>query len=101
MSIAEWRVGEDPGIAPPADLNLTESFSLNGNTLHWTITLRNPGTRSVEIGDLAVPFNFAEDAIGERSDAVLRTATGERSDAVLRTATGTSPATTGSAFTNS
>jgi hypothetical protein len=26
--------------------------------------------------------------IGERSDAVLRTATGERSDAVLRTATG-------------
>src|SRR5208282_804021 len=27
-------------------------------------------------------------ATGERSDAVLRTATGERSDAVLRTATG-------------
>jgi hypothetical protein len=27
-------------------------------------------------------------AIGERSDAVLRTATGEQSDAVLRTAMG-------------
>ena len=41
-----------------------------------TLTLRRPAKQAVSKGE----------AIGERSDAVLRTATGERSDAVLRTA---------------
>lgn len=67
VSIAEWRVAEDPGISPPADLSVTGSFALNGGMLDWTVTLRNTGTRAVEIGDLAVPFPFAE-RTGARGD---------------------------------
>ena len=67
VSIAEWRVGSDPAIAAPEDLAVSHAFSLNGELLDWTITLRNPGKRSVEIGDLAVPFNFAE-RTGARGD---------------------------------
>jgi hypothetical protein len=60
VSIAEWRVGADPAIVPSSDLDAKQAFTLNGEVLEWTLTLRNPGQRSVEIGDLAVPFNFAE-----------------------------------------
>jgi hypothetical protein len=67
VSLAEWRVGEDPGLAPATDLSATQTFSLTGERLDWTVTLRNPGKRAVEIGDLAVPFNFAE-RTGARGD---------------------------------
>ncbi|HJR60010.1 MAG TPA: DUF5695 domain-containing protein [Vicinamibacterales bacterium] len=67
VSIAEWRVGADPQIAPASDLKVSQVFALNGDLLDWTITLQNPGTRPVEIGDLAVPFNFAE-RTGARGD---------------------------------
>src|SRR6185503_1973576 len=33
----------------------------------WTVTLMNPGPRTVEVGDLAVPFAYAERA-GARGD---------------------------------
>lgn len=71
VSIAEWRVGEDPGIAPPTDLNVSESFALNKDVLDWTITLRNDGRQTIEIGDLAVPFSFAE-RTGARGDIYTR-----------------------------
>src|SRR5262249_38534053 len=67
VALAEWRVGTDPTLAPPADLQATETFKLDGETLEWTVTLANAGSRAVEIGDLAVPFNFAERA-GARGD---------------------------------
>jgi hypothetical protein len=67
VSIAEWRVGSDPAVAPAEDLAVSETFALTGEGLDWTVTLRNPGTRTVEIGDLAVPFNFAE-RTGARGD---------------------------------
>jgi hypothetical protein len=67
VSLAEWRVGDDPGVAPPADLKVNQAFALNGERLDWTITLENTGRRAVEIGDLAVPFNFAE-RTGARGD---------------------------------
>ena len=60
VSAAEWRVGADPGVAPPKDLGARQSFALNGDILDWTLTLENTGSQPVEIGDLAVPFNFAE-----------------------------------------
>ena len=43
----------------------------HGDALEWTITLANDGTRPVEIGDLAVPFNFAE-RTGARGDIYTR-----------------------------
>jgi hypothetical protein len=66
-ALAEWRVGPPPELAPPSDLNVRETFTLDGDRLAWTITLTNPGARSVEIGDLAVPFNMAE-RTGARGD---------------------------------
>ncbi|HVJ26338.1 MAG TPA: DUF5695 domain-containing protein [Vicinamibacterales bacterium] len=67
VSLAEWRVGGDPQIAPAADLNVNQSFALSDEALAWTVTLNNRGTRPVEIGDLAVPFQFAE-RTGARGD---------------------------------
>src|SRR3954471_16206295 len=66
-AVAEWRVGAEPGLATPADLHVTETFALNNDTVDWTVVLANQGSRSVEIGDLAVPFSFAERA-GARGD---------------------------------
>jgi uncharacterized protein DUF5695 len=59
-SIAEWRVGPEPTIVPAADLKAEQTFALDGETLVWSIALRNDGRRAVQIGDLAVPLNFAE-----------------------------------------
>ena len=61
-AIAEWRVGADPAPASPRDLGVVETFTLDDDVLDWTVTLANPGARPVEVGDLAVPFNFAERA---------------------------------------
>ena len=71
VAVAEWRVGPDPALAPPADLRVDERFSLEGAVLEWTVTLANTGTRPIEIGDLAVPFNFAE-RTGARGDIYTR-----------------------------
>lgn len=60
VSLAEWRVGPAPRRAPPTDLRVTGRFTLEEDALDWTITLTNPGAREVEVGDLAVPLDFAE-----------------------------------------
>ena len=60
VSVAEWRVGRDPAIVPAADLKVTQTLTLDGDLLDWRITLKNDGPRPAEIGDFAVPFNFAE-----------------------------------------
>jgi Family of unknown function (DUF5695) len=66
-AVAEWRVGSDPALAPPSDLHIDETFTLQDEVLEWTVVLANQGTRPVEIGDLAVPFTFAE-RTGARGD---------------------------------
>ena len=66
-ALAEWKVGPEPALAPAADLSVTEAFALEGDALVWRVSLSNPGARAVEIGDLAVPFPFAERA-GARGD---------------------------------
>jgi hypothetical protein len=66
-ALAEWRVGPDPVPVPSDDLAVDQTFRLNGDVVDWTITLANVGTRPVEIGDLGVPFPFAE-RTGARGD---------------------------------
>jgi len=61
-ALAEWRVGPDPALAPPGDLSVTERFTLDGDALVWHVALANTGARALEVGDLAVPFPFAERA---------------------------------------
>ena len=67
VSIAEWRVGPDPKIVSPADLKVSETFTLEGGVLDWTLTLKNDGSRPAEVGDLGVPLNLAE-RTGARGD---------------------------------
>jgi len=71
VGLAEWRVGPEPTIVPPDDLSVRETFTLDGDVLDWTIALANTGTRTVEIGDLAVPLPFAERA-GARGEIYTR-----------------------------
>jgi hypothetical protein len=71
VSLAEWRVGLPPAIAPPDDLQVTSTFNIEGPALDWTITLTNPGKRSVEVGDLGLPLDFAERA-GARGEIYTR-----------------------------
>jgi hypothetical protein len=67
VSLAEWRVGTAPAPQSPRDLSATQRFALGELTLDWTLTLRNSGAAPIEIGDLAVPLNFAE-RTGARGD---------------------------------
>ena len=67
-ALAEWRVGPDPALAAPADLQVNETFTLDGDVARVDVDAReSPAIASVEIGDLAVPFKFAERA-GARGD---------------------------------
>ncbi|HXH05117.1 MAG TPA: DUF5695 domain-containing protein [Vicinamibacterales bacterium] len=60
VGLAEWRLGADPPLVPPPDLSVVQRFTLSDRSLDWTITLANRGERGLEIGDLAVPLDFAE-----------------------------------------
>lgn len=71
VSLAEWRVGAEPQLTPAPDLGVTQRFALDGQALDWTITLTNPGTGQVEVGDLAVPLPFTE-RVGGRGDIYTR-----------------------------
>jgi hypothetical protein len=71
VALAEWRVGPEQIPVPPADLKVNQTFKLDGEVLDWTITLANDGAKAIEIGDLAVPFNFAE-RTGARGEIYTR-----------------------------
>ncbi|HWP99306.1 MAG TPA: DUF5695 domain-containing protein [Vicinamibacterales bacterium] len=60
VGLAEWRIGPEPPLEPPDDLSVVERFTLDDAVLVWTITLANRGERPIEVGDLAVPLDFAE-----------------------------------------
>lgn len=70
-ALAEWRVGPDPAVASFSDLHVDEAFTLNGDVLEWTVNLENAAARSLQVGDLALPFPFAERA-GARGDIYTR-----------------------------
>ena len=71
VSVGEWRVGPPPVPASSRDVSVTSGFALDGHALDWTLTLANSGAKSLEIGDLAVPLDFAERA-GARGDIYTR-----------------------------
>ncbi len=58
--LAEWRIGPERIVTPPPDLKVSQSFKVTDEALDWMITLANDSARQLEIGDLAVPFPFAE-----------------------------------------
>jgi hypothetical protein len=71
VGLAEWRVGPPPVLVPSSDLTVNQTFELDGDALDWTITLANATDRGIEIGDLALPFQFAE-RTGARGDIYTR-----------------------------
>ena len=71
VGLAEWRVGPPAVLVPSSDLTVTQRFELDGDALDWTITLANASDRWIEIGDLALPFQFAE-RTGARGDIYTR-----------------------------
>ncbi len=60
-----------PRSSPSPDLAARQTFALAGDALEWAITLTNESGRPLEVGDLAVPFNFAE-RTGARGDIYTR-----------------------------
>lgn len=70
-SLAEWRVGPRPPVVRPEDVTVDETFALHDEVLTWTIAIKNPGPRILEIGDLALPVEFAERA-GARGEIYTR-----------------------------
>lgn len=58
--LAEWRIGPERVAAPATDLKVAQGFKLDDEALEWSIELANDSARQLEIGDLAVPFPFAE-----------------------------------------
>lgn len=71
VGIAEWQVGPPPAIVPSPDLRVGSRFTLEDDALNWTITLTNTSAGAVEVGDLAVPFEFAE-RTGARGEIYTR-----------------------------
>jgi hypothetical protein len=66
-ALAEWQIGPEPELAAASDLRAAQTFKLDGDVLTWSIVLNNATTRAIEVGDLAVPFPFAE-RTGARGD---------------------------------
>ena len=71
VGLAEWRIGPPPVLVPSSDLVVNQTFALEGDALAWTITLSNATDRVIEVGDVAVPFEFAE-RTGARGDIYTR-----------------------------
>jgi hypothetical protein len=71
VGLAEWRVGPTQILAPAADLRVDQIFRLDGEVLDWTVSLANDGRKPIEIGDLGVPFDFAE-RTGARGEIYTR-----------------------------
>jgi len=71
VGMAEWCIGPPPVLVPSTDLTVKQTFTLDGDALDWTITLANETDRPLEVGDVAVPFEFAE-RTGARGDIYTR-----------------------------
>jgi Family of unknown function (DUF5695)/F5/8 type C domain len=69
----KWGLnGEGRKVAPIHDLQATESFHLQDNSLVWTISLKNMSTRDLEIGDLALPIQFNTQYVWDKTETYTK-----------------------------
>jgi hypothetical protein len=71
VGLAEWRIGPDPTFVESNDLSVEQRFTLDADTLEWTIALSNNTNRPIAIGDLAIPLPMAE-RTGARGEIYTR-----------------------------
>jgi hypothetical protein len=71
--IFEWRVNDEQRqVTAPEDLQVRESFRLEGRNLLWTISLRNVSSQPVEVGDLALPLRFNTQYVWNRTETYTK-----------------------------
>jgi hypothetical protein len=69
----KWGInGEGRKVSPINDLRATESFRLEDNALVWTISLENSSTHELEIGDLALPFQFNTQYVWDKTETYTK-----------------------------
>ena len=72
--LLQWRLNGQPGRMVQAvdDLKASETFEPAGDALVWTITLRNPGDRAVEVGDLSVGLPMNRHYVGDKTETYTK-----------------------------
>jgi hypothetical protein len=69
----KWGInGEGRKVTPINDLQATESFHLQGDALVWTISLKNASNKELEIGDLALPFQFNTQYVWDKTETYTK-----------------------------
>lgn len=73
-AIYEWRVNTDQGkqVEPINDIASTSSFRLDGDSLVWTIDIRNPTEKQIEIGDLGIVLPFNTDYVPDKTETYTK-----------------------------
>ncbi len=72
--IFEWRVNSREGkqVEPVEEIEPRGTFQLAGNTLLWTITVRNRSSHPVEIGDLGIPLPFNTQYVWDKTETYTK-----------------------------
>jgi len=69
----EWRVNNEARrVAALQDLDVRESFHLDGKDLLWTISLKNRSAQSIEVGDLALPLQFNTNYVWDKTETYTK-----------------------------
>ncbi len=73
-AIYEWRVNTDTGkeVAPVSDIAPAGSFRLEGNSLIWTVEVRNQTATPIEIGDLGLALPFNTDYVPDKTETYTK-----------------------------
>lgn len=73
-AIYEWRVNTDQGkeVAPVPEIAATGSFQLEGDSLVWTLDLRNRTSQPIEIGDLGLALPFNTDYVPDKTETYTK-----------------------------
>lgn len=73
-AIYEWRVNTDKGkeVAPVPEVEATGNFRLEGDSLVWTIDVRNQTSQPIEIGDLGLALPFNTDYVPDKTETYTK-----------------------------
>jgi hypothetical protein len=72
--ILQWRLNGEPArmVVPVNDLQASETFEPVGDALVWSITVRNPTDRAVEIGDLSIGLPMNRHYVGDKTETYTK-----------------------------
>jgi hypothetical protein len=72
--IYEWRVNTSKGkeVESLSEIEPTTSFHLQGDSLIWTIEVRNNSPEAIEIGDLGIPLPFNAEYVSDKTETYTK-----------------------------